>query len=244
MKKYPLDVKDLTLWVGEKSLLDKANLSLTKGEVTLLIGLNGSGKTTLLNTLVGLHSDYQGEVRLGGRELAHYTSKDRSKYISYLPQFIERQSHVTVSEYLDMCRYVQSQGKLEYYQDDLGIDKLSHLYVDQLSGGELRKVALMGCLLQNPTVLLLDEPFQHLDPGNKKVFFDVLAKLKRDGLSIFLVSHDYTWSQKIADHVLGIVDKHIVKGEGKEFFEKVMKHPFEFNHTHALVPVIGEKHGD
>lgn len=244
MKNSLLTINDLSLTIDDKPLLKNVNLRLERGEIGLLIGLNGCGKTTLLNTIAGLNEDFEGEILVSGVNQHNIEGKRRAKMLSYLPQFPEVHEAVYVEEYLDMCRYAFDypceKELFKYWSEQLDMERFFRRRMGSLSGGELRKCALLGCLVQKPKLLLLDEPFQHLDPHNKKALLSVLKEVQKDGVTILLVSHDFLWTQGLADRFFGIKDQKLTTGQDKAFFENVLSYPFKENKNGILLPAINE----
>jgi iron complex transport system ATP-binding protein len=234
MNNYLLEWQNFTIEVKDKRLLDETSLLCEKGSLNLILGLNGCGKTVLLKNLAGFESKSGQDIFIRGRELSQYDVKGRAKLIAYLPQFPEYQEDMFVKEYFDLCRYayddsfaayLEKKSSQEYYEW-LNLDKLMMKKMGYLSGGELKKVAFMGCLVQEPELLLLDEPFQHLDPHYKSLFFKIIKKLRNDGVTVVMASHDFQWCLPLADKILGFLDLKLAEGSGSQFMTKVFSYPF------------------
>jgi ABC-type Mn2+/Zn2+ transport system ATPase subunit len=171
-----IEVSDLTLKTPEQNVIsDKISFSLTHGELLLLEGGNGSGKTTLIKTLLGLHQYYDG----------YFERYIELTEIEYVPQ----QSNLHFFLPLTLGDVIQ----LKFQQQD----QLQLLRQDQkqrawnvASGGEKQK-ALLTSAIQNPSkVLILDEPFNHLDRDSKTLLISILNAEVKKGKSILLISHE------------------------------------------------------
>ncbi len=191
-----LEVKDVYFRYEKDAPDVLAGLSLTvrQGEIFALLGANGCGKSTTAAVLSGLSKPYAGKVKLFGKALKEY--KNGSLYrenLSLLPQDIESVFlRASVREELRGCETV-----LQKLPFDLTALMDRHPY--DLSGGERQIVALCKALRTNPRVLILDEPSKGLDPVSKKQLADVLLRLKSEGMTVLMVSHDVEFGALCAD---------------------------------------------
>lgn len=175
------------------------NLELRPGEVTLLAGRSGSGKTTLLNMLSGLLTPTEGKVWLDDIDLYRMDdaslSKLRGECIGVIPQGRSAIETLTVLENILLPRQLCGESKdtksAAHWLDALGIAHLMNARPAELSGGELRRMAIARALASSAPVILADEPTGDLDDENTALVLDLLRDAaKKDGRAVLLVSHD------------------------------------------------------
>ena len=177
-----LSIKDVHKRFRRLEVLRGTSLAVERGEVVGLVGENGSGKTTLLRIIVGLLSRDRGEVNVDGR-------------LGYCPQEPVLFDTLTMQENLAYfaAGYGLSPDELHGRSDEL-FDRLrcidyASVRVANLSGGTRQKLNLIISLLHQPTLLVLDEPYQGFDYESYLAFWDLAAELKQRGESVLIVSH-------------------------------------------------------
>jgi iron complex transport system ATP-binding protein len=191
------------------------------GSILGVIGPNGSGKSTLLKCLGGLLRPRQGEVFLGGRRLTEYRPIERARLLAAVPQDVEATLPFT-------CMQVVLMGRMPFlgrWGRPSGADKAvaewamaaaacSHLgdrAVTELSGGERQGVFLAKALAQTPTVLILDEPTQHLDLGHQVAWFTLLEKVARERrMAIVAALHEVNLAVEFCHRLVLLVDGVVV----------------------------------
>ena len=185
-----------------------ANLELREGEATVLMGRSGSGKTTLLNMLSGLLKPTEGRVLLGETDLYalddRALSKLRNEKISVVPQGRSAIDSLTVLENVLLPGAMYGggdEGEALRWLEALDIMHLKDARPSELSGGELRRMAIARALAQNPAVLLADEPTGDLDDENTGRVLMLLRDAAKAGMAVLIVSHDSEAAQ-YADRLL------------------------------------------
>lgn len=191
-----IEVKDVFFKYSKqgKDVLNGLSFSVGEGEIYSILGANGSGKTTALNCIAGLIKPYSGKIRVFNKRISDY--KNNSLYInciSVLPQDIGtvflkntvREELKEVNASFDMIPY-----DLSYLAD-------THPY--DLSGGEQQLVALIKVLSKKPRILVLDEPTKGLDNSFKRIYGSVLKQLKKDGVTVIVVTHDTEFAAEVSD---------------------------------------------
>ncbi len=173
------------------------SLELRPGEVTVLMGRSGSGKTTLLHMLSGLLTPTEGIVRLGDTDLYALgdgaLSRLRNEKIGVVPQGRSAIDSLTVLENVVLPGAMYGGGDEKAalrWLEALDIDRLAAARTAELSGGELRRMAIARALAQNPAALLADEPTGDLDDANTERVLTVLKDAARSGMAVLIVSHD------------------------------------------------------
>jgi len=181
---------------GEVLALDAVDLTIAAGEWVAVTGPSGSGKTTLLNLLSGLDRPTAGSLRVGGEEVGRLPARQLARYRQRQVGLIFQQFHLmpylTAVENVMLAQYVHSltdRGEAERALDAVGLtDRLHHLPAE-LSGGEQQRVCIARALINQPPLILADEPTGNLDADNEARVLDLLGELHRGGHTVVLVTH-------------------------------------------------------
>jgi len=184
---------------------------LEGGAVHLGVGPNGVGKTSFLRALAGLLPVEKGSaVRLGEEDLLQLPPRRRTRLVGLLPQVEEGGGDLTVEEMVLLGRYPYWRGGLPRPEDrervayvlrDMGLEVLRHRRVHTLSGGERQWVRLARLVAQDPRVVLLDEPDQHLDEGRRAALVGLMRRWRAEGRVVFWVSHNPCGLEGHADRI-------------------------------------------
>jgi putative ABC transport system ATP-binding protein len=194
-----VEAEALSRRFGPLSALDALTLSIDEGEWVAVTGPSGSGKTTLLNILSGLDRPTAGAVRVGGVDLAGLNPRELAGYRQRTVGLVFQQFHLipylTALENVMLAQYVHSmtdRGEAEEALRRVGLgERLSHL-PSQLSGGEQQRVCIARALINQPPLILADEPTGNLDAVNEAIVMSLLADLHQRGHTLILVTHDPT----------------------------------------------------
>ncbi len=201
--------RNITRSYAAQPVLSPLNLTIESGERLAIIGETGSGKTTLLKCLAGLLDLQSGEILFEGERVKgpREVLLPGHPSICYLSQAVDLRNHYRVEDLLER----HSIQALENDQQLAGLCRVDHLLTrktDQLSGGEKQRIALAIELSKQPKLLLLDEPFAHLDMGHRSTLRQVLDDLhEQNGLTQVIVSHNPT-------EILGWADRILVMKKG------------------------------
>ncbi len=220
-----IKVNHLSVDIGNQEILKDINLHLHCGTLNAIIGRNGAGKSTLIRAILN-DVPHSGSIEFKDRE----NGRIQRMKIGYVPQSLNIEKHTPVSVY-DMIACYQSrvpvflkrsrrvrENMLEHLRsfeaEDL-IDK----QVCNLSGGELQRVLLSMAIMDEPNLLLLDEPVSGIDQNGMGLFYKTIHDLKENyDLAVILVSHDLSYVEKYADRVI-LLDQEILKqGTVKEVY--------------------------
>lgn len=216
-----------------------------RGQRIVVLGPNGCGKSTLLYHILGLLVPQEGEVRVFGVDPARHFSKIRER-VGVLLQNSEEQI-IAPTVFDDVSFSPRNYGYTEAEVDHkvtaalrrVGIEHLRHKVCHYLSGGEKRKVALAGALVLEPELLVLDEPFEGLDPVSRNEIVDLLNRLNREqGISLVVATHDVPLVAPLADmvYVLKSGGEILAKGAPAEIF----RDPALLKATNLEPPVLAE----
>lgn len=178
--------------------LEEVSLHVPAGRLSVLLGRNGSGKSTLLRLLAGLEPPMSGRIEVLGQDVARLSSAGRAKLIGYLPQFHSPVFPYTVEDvvltgrapYVFTVPRATDRKKAEDALGTVGLADLRNRPYTELSGGERQLVMMARVLAQEPRVVLLDEPFSHLDLANQSNLLNLLKRLVGEGITVLAVLHD------------------------------------------------------
>jgi zinc transport system ATP-binding protein len=190
-QKALLSLHNVSFQIGAQKILDQVSFNLLPGNFLTIIGPNGAGKTTLLKLIIGLLNPTSGDIYRSGHI-----------QIGYVPQklMIDYMLPLTVAIFLKRPQFAHL--PLEIIKP-LGIENLLTSSMHNLSGGELQRVLLARALLNQPNLLILDEPSQGVDVKGQKELFSLIAELREKmKFSVMMVSHDLYVVHKASDQVL------------------------------------------
>ncbi|HEX2298751.1 MAG TPA: ABC transporter ATP-binding protein [Pseudonocardiaceae bacterium] len=216
---------DLHLGYQGTLVVHGADVEIRAGQVTALVGPNGSGKSTLLRALARLHRPSEGRVLLGdGSDALALTRRDFARQVTLLAQSRPTPTGISVRDVVGFGRHPY-RGRWRSGDPDgpavvahalavTGMTELAERNVDELSGGQLQRVWLAGCLAQDTGVLLLDEPTTYLDLRYQVEILDLIRELAdRHAVAVGVVLHDLDQAAWLADHV-ALLDEGRVRAAG------------------------------
>ncbi len=219
-----LKIHNLHFSYRGEDVLRGVTLEVPSGCLAAILGENGSGKTTLLKNINRLLRPQIGTVVIDGKSVREMTGRDIARHFGYMPQQQEA-AHCTVFEAVLLGRKARDPGQtgprdLERIDELLRLVRLEHLAMRpaaELSGGELQKVVLARALAQEPKVLLLDEPINHLDPLNQIEVMSLLHAVTRDlGITTLVVTHNLNNALRFADRFILLKQGRILAAGGKD----------------------------
>jgi len=224
--KTALEVKNLTVKLSGKVILEDINFSVKKGETLAIVGPNGGGKTTLLKTILGFIIPFKGEIKLLERPPKEAIKTGK---VGYLPQKNNIPKRFPVSV-LDVVLFGLVNSKLSKkeqieralkYLDYVGmLDFKDHPFSD-LSGGQQQRVSIARVLVAEPEIIFLDEPSTGIDVVAQESFYEFLKNLKETkGITVVMVTHDVGVVAKFVDKIAGLNRFLHFYGHPKEFFKK------------------------
>lgn len=205
-----IEIKNLTKVYGKNRGIQDINISVKEGEIYGFIGPNGAGKSTTIKTLLNFIYSTSGDALIFGMDSVKESEKIK-EYIGYVPSEVRYYDDVKVK---DIIKYAQSfypKSNKEYVDricNELELDMNKKM--GELSLGNKKKVAIAQSLINNPKLLILDEPTNGLDPLMQKKLFNILIEEKEKGNTVFLSSHNLVEVQNLCDRVCVIKEGKIV----------------------------------
>jgi lipopolysaccharide export system ATP-binding protein len=216
-----LEVKGLVKYYGRRKVVDGVDFEVHAGEVVGLLGPNGAGKTTSFRMTTGQIPPFDGQVWFNGQDVTHLPMHRRARLgLGYLPQeksvfrnLTVEQNILAILEMMPLCRSLGRRlTKRERIQrtDDVlaqfGLSRLRKNNAGRLSGGETRRLEIARCLVCEPLLILLDEPFTGIDPKTIADIQQIVSDLRRQGIGILLTDHNVREALKITDRSYIIKD--------------------------------------
>jgi len=183
-----VDVHDLRVVRGRRTVLDGLDLSVPAGQVVGLLGPSGSGKTTLMRAVVGVQQVADGSVEVLGQPAGHPSLRDRVGYVTQSPSVY---ADLTVEQNLRYFATLVGAGRdaVERVLDEVDLADRRGSVVDRLSGGQRSRVSLAAAMVGSPDLLVLDEPTVGLDPVLRRDLWDLFRRLAAAGTSLLVSSH-------------------------------------------------------
>lgn len=203
-----VSVKNFNLTLGSKRIVEDLSFEVKSGEVFAFLGANGSGKTSTIRSLLGIYEASGGELHIDGAPF----SPERSNLVGYLP---EERGLYTRSKVLDVMIYF---GELKgmsradaksfalTYLERVELADKANLKVKKLSGGQQQKIQLGVAIMNDPDLLILDEPTKGLDPVNRKLLLDIVDEHQQKGAAVIYITHLMEEVERLADRLLVLKD--------------------------------------
>lgn len=251
-----LELKNIEFSYNGFPVLRGIEFAVREGEIISILGVNGAGKSTLLKCINGILKPQKGEIFIDHTNIKRTSRTEIAKALALVPQRSE-QSFITVFDAVLLGRkpYIKwdvTKNDIEITErvlSILGLKKLSLRYINELSGGEFQKVVIARALVQQPKVILLDEPTNNLDPKNQFEVMDIIKKIsKRKGISSIIVMHNINLALRLSDRFILLKEGKVFAEGGleiitKDNIEKVYGVPVTVENIRGITVVLpyGEK---
>ena len=228
-----IELKNLKKQYGDNVVLKNINLHVDRGEVVSIIGPSGSGKSTILRCIVDLESITSGEVLIEGNNL---TDKNVDKKIkkemllktgmvfqtfNLFPHMSVRNNIVRTLKLVKKMATMEAENTAKKMLDLVGLSDKINSFPNELSGGQKQRVAIARALALQPDIMLFDEPTSALDPELVKEVLDIIRKLKKQKITMLIVSHEMNFVREISDRIVVMEKGEILEiGTSQQIFEK------------------------
>lgn len=260
-----VSVENFSQVFGNKTVVKNLSFEVYKGETFGFLGANGSGKTTTLRALLGIYEPSQGKLLIGGKRY----QADSGIRLGYLPEergLYKKETVLDVMVYFGVLKGMQRanarQWSREYLQRVELADK-EKVKLEKLSGGQQQKIQLGVTIMNNPELLILDEPTKGLDPMNRRLLMEMIEEQREQGTTVMLVTHQMEEIERLCERIIILKDgESAVYGETdqirSEFGDEVIALRFKGNlpkmpklftvkkqdtHTAELLPQKDVTHG-
>ena len=186
-----LNVKNISKNYGELKAVDNISFNIKKGEIFGLLGLNGAGKTTTFRMLIGLLEPDSGSISLNGKEI-NYDITDRIGFLTEERSLLVKMTVLEQALYYGILKGMTKEKvieKLDYLLEKFNISEYKNKKIKELSKGNQQKIQFIYAIINDPDLLILDEPFSGLDPINVELFKKIIIELSEKGSMIIFSSH-------------------------------------------------------
>ena len=214
--------KNLTGGYGEVKVIENCEFNVNKGEIVSILGPNGAGKSSAMKAILGMLKLDSGNVILDGKDISNLSTQERIKLgISFVPQVNNIFSELTVKENLEMGAFTSSNNIEEKINSmyDLfpAINEKKNQLAGELSGGQRQQVAIARALMNNPSILMLDEPTAGVSPVVMQEIFDHIVRIKEKNIAILMVEQNASQALNISDRgYILVTGQNAYHGTGKE----------------------------
>lgn len=192
-----IDINEVVKKFGSIAAVDNISLTIDSGEWVSLTGPSGSGKTTLLNLIAGLDTPTSGQIIIQDKEISNLSHDERAKFRREAIGIVFQQFHLipylTALENIMLAQYLHSIPAQDEAMNALklvGLEDRANQISSRLSGGEQQRVAIARAIINDPPVLLADEPTGNLDAENEEIVLDIFHELKNEGKTIVIATHN------------------------------------------------------
>lgn len=203
-----IDVRNFRMRFGDKVVVDDLSFDVRPGETFGLLGSNGSGKTTTIRALLGILTPTAGELLVHGRRF----EPSPTASLGYLPEergLYRKEKVFDVMTYFGQLKgmeRVQAALWSTYYLERVGLAEKATTRLDKLSGGQQQKIQLGVTVMDNPSLLILDEPTKGFDPVNRRLLLDLVEDQRRGGATVVIITHQMDEVERLCDRVLLLKD--------------------------------------
>lgn len=227
-----ISVKNLSVAYEDNLIIDDMNLSIPKGEISIIIGANGCGKSTLLKTIARIIKTKSGEIFINEKNIKNQKEKNLATQVAFLPQGPICPSGITVRELVAFGRFPHQKmiGGLKTHDKEIidwaieetGLKEFADREVENLSGGQRQRAWIAMTLAQETDIIMLDEPTTYLDMSYQLEVLQVLEKLNKEkNITIVMVLHELNNACRFASNIIGLRKGKIVcEGIPKESITK------------------------
>ena len=213
-----LKVSNVTKRYGDVLAVDNLSFQVKSGEIFGLLGLNGAGKTTTFRMILGLIDDYSGDITIDNKHI-DYEISDKIGFLTEERSLLTKMTVLEQIIYYGVLKSIpenEIEKRLDYWLDRFNIKEYKYRKIKELSKGNQQKVQFISAIINEPKLLILDEPFSGLDPINVELFKSVIMDLKKKGTSIIFSSHRM-------EHVELFCEKLVVLVKGKSVLQGYLK---------------------
>ncbi len=201
-----ITVNHFKMTFGDKTVIKDLSFTVQKGEIFGLLGSNGSGKTTTIRTLLGLYQPTSGELLINGQPFSPHSHDT----VGYLPEergLYKKETVIDTMIYFGNLKGLKDPKTWSLkYLKRVGIQDKAHEKIEKLSTGQQQKVQLGITIMQNPKLLILDEPTKGFDPINRQLLMDIIDELHQKGSTIILITHYMDEVERLCDRALLLKD--------------------------------------
>ena len=204
MSKPLITIENLSVSFGDIKVIDNLTFSINKGETFGLLGSNGSGKTTIIRTLLGIYTPAAGKLLVNGAPF----SVSSSTKLGYLPEergLYKKEKVIDVMIYFGRLKGLSAAEASRWslaFLERVGLSDKSTTRIDKLSGGQQQKIQLGITIMNNPELLILDEPTKGFDPVNRRLLMNIIEEHHARGATVVYITHQMEEVERLCDRIL------------------------------------------
>lgn len=203
-----ISIKNFKMDFGGKTVIKDLSFEVKRGEVFGFLGSNGSGKTTTIRSLLGIYQPSGGQLLINGKSF----SVDSTTKLGYLPEergLYKKESVIDVMLYFGQLKGLskaEAKQRSEAYLERVKLSDKAKTRLDKLSGGQQQKIQLGITIMNDPDLLILDEPTKGFDPVNRRLLMDIIEEHQRAGATIVFVTHQMEEVERLCDRIILLKD--------------------------------------
>lgn len=208
MKEPIISIQNFTMKFGTTKVIDNLSFDVARGETFGLLGSNGSGKTTIIRSLLGIYRPTAGNLLIDGKP---YRVDGRVR-LGYLPEergLYKKEKALDTMVYFGTLKGLTAadarRWSLEYLKR-VALEDKAHTQLDKLSGGQQQKIQLGITIMNNPELLILDEPTKGFDPVNRRLLMNIIEEHQRAGATVVFVTHQMEEVERLCDRIILLKD--------------------------------------
>ncbi len=202
-----VEVKNFKMMFDNKTVIKDLSFDVKKGEIFGFLGSNGSGKTTTIRALLGFYTPTGGELLIDGKK---YNPEDSAVTVGYLPEergLYRKETVIDNMVYFGELRGLKNPREWSMrYLKRVGLEDKFNQKVEKLSGGQQQKIQLGITIMNDPKLLILDEPTKGFDPVNRRLLMNIIDELHKKGTAIIMITHYMDEVERLCDRALLLKD--------------------------------------
>lgn len=204
-----ISIKNFRMDFGKNTVIKDLSFSVNRGEVFGFLGSNGSGKTTTIRALLGLYEPTAGSLLINGEK---FNPQTNGKKLGYLPEergLYKKETVIDIMMYFGQLKGMERSAAKKWslnYLKRVGIPEKARTRLDKLSGGQQQKVQLGVTIMNDPDLLILDEPTKGFDPVNRRLLMDIIDEQNKKGATVIMVTHQMEEVERLCDRAILLKD--------------------------------------
>ena len=203
-----ISIEHFAMSFGETTVIKDLSFDVLRGEVFGFLGSNGSGKTTTIRALLGIYQPTGGNLFIDGKPFR----VDGSVKLGYLPEergLYKKESVIDTMVYFGQLKGLsrqEAESRSRAYLERVGLSSKTTTRLDKLSGGQQQKIQLGITIMNDPELLILDEPTKGFDPVNRKLLMDIIEEHQKAGATVIFVTHQMEEVERLCDRIILLKD--------------------------------------
>lgn len=208
MSKAIISVDHFSMMFGKNKVIDDLSFEVNRGETFGLLGSNGSGKTTIIRALLGVYTPTSGTLKVNGEPF----NVETGVKLGYLPEergLYKKEKVIDVMEYFGKLKGMSYEEARDWSMDFLekvSLADKAKTRIDKLSGGQQQKVQLGLTIMNDPEILILDEPTKGFDPVNRRLLMNIVEEHQAKGATVVFITHQMEEVERLCDRILLLKD--------------------------------------